>query len=157
MYDGFRLFADDRRDVETTADVPDLTSALALALYRLRRRRESLFSTALFSEPTWDLLLDLLAAEKTGKRVSITSACIAAAAPTTTALRCLKQLEQEGLIYREADATDRRRVYVRLSGDALASMDKLFVDLGRIVAVGSQPKSPSQRNAYQDGSCSLVS
>src|SRR4051812_45502045 len=70
---------------------PDLSS-MAEALYRLRRRRDRLFAGQSFSDPSWDLLLDLFAAEQTGRRVSITSAFLAASTPTTTAVRCLKQL-----------------------------------------------------------------
>jgi DNA-binding MarR family transcriptional regulator len=135
MPQGSALFAEDRRVPASEGATPtaDATTVLAIALYRLRRRRERLFSTQLFSEPTWDLLLDLLAAEKAGKRVSITSACIAAAAPTTTALRCLKQMEREGVVYREADSNDGRRIYVRLSSETISRMEQLFADLGRSV------------------------
>ena len=116
-----------KEETKTQSDV--VVPGIAMALYRLRRRRDRLFASQLFSEPTWDLLLDLLTAEKTGNRVSITSACIAAAAPTTTALRCLKQLEEQGVVYRERDARDGRRIYVRLSREGLAALEGLFEDL----------------------------
>ena len=75
------------------------------------------------------MLLDLFAAEKAGQRVSITSACIAASAPTTTALRCLKQLEENEFLYREFDPSDRRRMYVRLSAETIAKMQSLLGEL----------------------------
>lgn len=104
-------------------------SALALGLYQLRRRRERLFASHLFAEPSWDLLLDLLAAEGRGSRVSITSALIAASAPTTTALRCLKELEARGVILRERDPFDGRRIYLRLSNAAITALEALLDDL----------------------------
>jgi DNA-binding MarR family transcriptional regulator len=104
---------------------------IARALYRLRRRRDRAFAGPLFSEPSWDLMLDLLAAEKSGTKVSVTSACIAAATSTTTALRCLKLLEAQGLVYREPDPADGRRIYVRMSCEAIAAMEGLLNDLGR--------------------------
>jgi len=72
--------------------------------YRNRRSRNALFADeALFGEPAWDLLLDLFIAAKERKRVPVTSACIGAAVPTTTALRWLAVLEERGLVLRVAD------------------------------------------------------
>jgi hypothetical protein len=51
-----------------------------------RRLRERLLPAGLFADPAWDMLLDLYAAEIEEQPVSVTSACIAAAAPATTAL-----------------------------------------------------------------------
>ena len=100
----------------------------ARRLYRDRRSREVLFGDeALFGEPAWDLLLDLFIAAKERKRVPVTSACIGAAVPTTTALRWLSLMEERGLILREADPTDARRIFVRLSADAYAKMVAYFV------------------------------
>ena len=100
----------------------------ARRLYRDRRARGPLFGDEnLFGEPAWDLLLDLFIAAKERKRVPVTSACIGAAVPTTTALRWLTLLEERGLILREADPTDARRIFVRLSADAYARMVSYFV------------------------------
>jgi len=104
------------------------SSSVATGLYQLRRRRERLFASHLFAEPSWDLLLDLLAAEERGKPVSITSALIAASAPTTTALRCLKELEAQGVVFRERDPSDGRRFYVRLSDEAISALETLLDD-----------------------------
>lgn len=132
-----------------SALVHSATSPAAQALYRMRRSRDRLFAEGLFSEPGWDLLLDLFVAEKESKRISITSACIASAAPTTTALRCLKQMERAGLLYREADVKDGRKVYVRLSSGTMERLDKLLSDLCRGVVL----MSSSTTNTYQHGSC----
>ena len=89
----------------------------ARSVYRARRAREALFGDQpdLFADPVWDILLDLFAAQEAGQRVSISSACIAANVPPTTALRWLAILESRGLIVRISDETDRRRAFVRLS------------------------------------------
>ncbi|MEP7222093.1 MAG: MarR family winged helix-turn-helix transcriptional regulator [Novosphingobium sp.] len=100
---------------------------LARAQYRDRRLRGQLFEdAALFGEPAWDLLLDLFIAARERKQVPVTSACIGAAVPTTTALRWLTVLEAQGLVIRENDASDARRVFVRLSSDAYARMTEYF-------------------------------
>jgi DNA-binding MarR family transcriptional regulator len=113
------------RDIVGPSDV----GALAEALYRLRRRRDRSFGGALFSEPSWDLLLELLAAEKSGSHVSIKTACLAAAVPNTTAVRCLRQLERRGVVYRQPDRRDRRRINIRLTEPAASMMETLFGDL----------------------------
>ncbi len=96
--------------------------------YRNRRNRTAVFGDEnLFGEPAWDLLLDLFIAAKERKRVPVTSACIGAAVPTTTALRWLAVLEERGLVLREADPSDARRIFVRLSTEAYARMVAYFV------------------------------
>lgn len=82
---------------------------------RQRRARSRFFSEGLFGEAAWDILLDLYLSEVRGKAVSITSACIAAAVPPTTALRSLKVLENGGLVERQGDPGDGRRIFVRLT------------------------------------------
>ena len=94
--------------------------------YRRRRSRALFFEESLFGEPAWDLLLDLFIAAKERKRVPVTSACIGAAVPTTTALRWLAILEERGLVVREADPTDARRIFVRLTAEAYAKMIAYF-------------------------------
>lgn len=91
-----------------------------------RRRREQFFPDAVFVDPAWDLLLDLFVAGCEGQTVSVSSACIAAEAPVTTALRHLKRLEKQGLIERRSDPADARRYHVQLSSVANARMFSLF-------------------------------
>jgi len=100
---------------------------LANQAYRERRMRDRIFDdTALFGEPAWDILLDLLAAEMTGTRLSVSSACIGSNVPSTTALRWLTILEERGLITRESDVTDRRRAFVRITPDGVRKMKNYF-------------------------------
>ena len=105
---------------------------LARDAYRNRRLRGQFFDDeALFGEPAWDLLLDLFIAAREGKQVPVTSACIGAAVPTTTALRWLAVLETRGLIEREADGRDARRIFVRLSAEADRQMADYFTRIAR--------------------------
>ena len=100
---------------------------LARQTYDDRRRRNKIFhSEELFGEPAWDILLDLFIAAKERRRVSVTSACIGSAVPSTTALRWISILERQGLLTREADPGDARRVYVRLSPAGYEAMLEYF-------------------------------
>lgn len=103
-------------------------AARAIDLYGNRRRRVKLFGADLFGEPAWDILLDLYIATETGKQISVTSACIGAAVPLTTALRWLTMLEARRLIVRENDDRDARRSYVRLSDLGRELMDRYLLD-----------------------------
>jgi DNA-binding MarR family transcriptional regulator len=95
----------------------------ARVVLRNRRLRSRYLPADLFADPAWDILLDLFAADAEGQAVSVTSACVAAAVPVTTAQRWLRELERQGLVQRSQDSGDRRRVLVRISGtgrDAIA-------------------------------------
>ncbi len=100
---------------------------MARASYERRRKRAKIFGDSeLFGEPAWDILLDLYIAQAEDKPVSVSSACIGSAAPPTTGLRWLGVLADHGLVEREHDPDDQRRVLVRLTDKALAAMDEYF-------------------------------
>lgn len=104
----------------------DAVVELARSMYELRRRRDASFAAELFSEPAWDILLYLFVAGAEGRVVSVLAACDGAAAPQTTALRKLRQLEEARLIVRAGDPADARRAYVRLSALACRKMRSLL-------------------------------
>ena len=100
---------------------------LARKTYALRRKRAAIFGKPeLFGEPAWDILLDLYIAQAEGKPVSVSSACIGSASPATTGLRWLGILADEGLVVRENDCDDHRRVLVRLTAAGMAAMERFF-------------------------------
>lgn len=105
---------------------PDLESLrLAVALYALRRKRDSVVARkGLFGEPGWDILLDLYIADRRRTELQVSSVCLDAGVPSTTILRWISRLEQEKLIYRTADASDARRRYVRLTDEGRNMMRK---------------------------------
>ena len=75
------------------------------------------------------MLLDLLQAELAQHRVPVSSLCIAAAVPATTALRWIKSMTDAGLFLRRADPHDGRRVFVELSPGASEGMRRYFGEL----------------------------
>lgn len=98
--------------------LPDRLPVAALEfVYNSRRIRKSVFGADadLFGEPAWDILLDAAIMESRGKSVSVTSACLAADVPSTTALRYVTALEERDFLGRESDPFDNRKKYVRLT------------------------------------------
>ena len=102
------------------------------AIIRARRLRDRYFGGGLFADPAWDMLLDLMAARLERRRVAVSSLCIAAAVPPTTALRWIRTLCDQGLLVRAADAEDGRRVFIELSEDTAADLEALLSSAERI-------------------------
>jgi hypothetical protein len=108
---------------------PDVLLEQVSWLIRVRRGRSRYLPPQLFGEPAWDILLDLLRAELAYERISVSSACIAAAVPPTTGLRWLKALEQHGLVLRQCDLHDARRTFVVLSPDTSKALRHYFLEV----------------------------
>ena len=104
----------------------DIAAECVKWLLRGRQQRASYFAADLFADPAWDIMLDLFEAELEQRRVSISSACIGARVPTTTGLRWLRTLEQNGLVSRREDPLDRRRIFVELTPAASAALRRWF-------------------------------
>lgn len=115
-----------------TAEVPEVSIDTVRTVIRARRLRARYFAEDLFADPAWDMLLDLLQAELAQLRVPVSSLCIAAAVPATTALRWLKSMTEQGLFVRRADPHDARRVFVELAPQTSASMRRYFADVGKL-------------------------
>lgn len=115
------------------APAPDMPAAEEVRrLLRVRRLRDSFFDPALFADPAWDMLLDLMAARLERAQVAVSSLCIAAAVPPTTALRWIKTMTDHGLFERCADPDDGRRIFIRLSDHAMQAMARYFAAAKRI-------------------------
>jgi hypothetical protein len=107
-------------------------AGLVRQIIRARRLRDQYLKGDLFADPAWDMLLDLLAAKLEDRRVAVSSLCIAAAVPPTTALRWIKILCDQGLILRVADPQDGRRVFIELAPDTSAMMERYLRAAQRI-------------------------
>jgi DNA-binding MarR family transcriptional regulator len=114
------------KPVEGGQSSPDVDAEAVRAVIRARRLRSRFFSEELFADPAWDMLLDLLQAEIAQLRVPVSSLCIAAAVPATTALRWIKTMTEQGLFVRRADPHDGRRVFVELAPAASQAMRRYF-------------------------------
>jgi len=99
-------------------------------MIRVRRQREEFFAPSLFADPGWDMLLDLMAAKLEGQPVSVSSLCIAACVPPTTALRWIKSMTDSGIFQRKADDHDGRRIFIELSDASTEAMNGFFAGVG---------------------------
>lgn len=90
---------------------------IAKRIYDWRREREVIIDVELFSEPAWDILLDLFHQKCLGKRVSVTSCCIASNVPSTTALRWISLLVMKGIVVRQPSGSDHRTTYLELTSE----------------------------------------
>ncbi|HET8612524.1 MAG TPA: winged helix DNA-binding protein [Sphingomonas sp.] len=107
--------------------------AMARAILRLRRLRDQHFNSALFADPAWDMLLDLTAARHERRPVAVSSLCIAAAVPATTALRWIGTMTDHGLLARHPDPDDGRRVFIALTERAAGAMAAYCASARRVL------------------------
>lgn len=62
-------------------------------------------------EPTWDMILDLYIADREGRRVDVSSLCLASGVAHTTANRYVNLLVDDELISKIGDADDGHRSF----------------------------------------------
>ena len=120
---------------EPKTQAPQVDADTVRGVIRARRLRSRFFSEELFADPAWDMLLDLLQAEIAQLRVPVSSLCIAAAVPATTALRWIKTMTEQGLFVRRADPHDGRRVFVELAPTASHAMRRYFAEVAKPAVV----------------------
>ncbi len=85
---------------------------------KLRANRGIIANGYLLSDPAWDMLLDLFVAHIAGRQISVSSACIASRRPQTTSLRYIDRMVQQGLLRRDKDPHDQRRVHLHITEKA---------------------------------------
>jgi len=111
-----------------------IDAAYVRAIIRGRRLRDNYFAADLFADPAWDMLLDLTAARLEQRDVAVSSLCIAAAVPPTTALRWIRTLIEAGLFVRMHDPDDGRRAFIALSNPAAEAMMAYLAAARRIAS-----------------------
>lgn len=92
-------------------------ASFARQILAARGRIGNFIDADLFADPARDILLDLFVAGEEGRRISISSCCIAASVPPTTALRWIGMLKKRKLIQESVDPADGRRKWLSLTPD----------------------------------------
>lgn len=93
----------------------------------IRRERSELFGRGLFSDPAWDILLQLCAARHRGRRLTLDE--ISADVPRSTLARWVAVLEQRGLVCREVDGGECAVTLLSLSPSGAFRMSELLARL----------------------------
>ncbi len=115
----------DALDAKSAATLPEAdpgrgVSNLGMAegILASRRLRDDLFGAEMFADPAWDMLLHLFVSGEQGNLVPVSSLCAASAVPQSTALRWIDTLANAGLLDRQLDSKDGRRILVGLTTEA---------------------------------------
>jgi DNA-binding MarR family transcriptional regulator len=101
-------------------------AAVARGLLDTRRRRDEAFGAGLFSDPAWDMLLNLYAAEAEGQNLSMSQLCAVSRVPQTTAQRWIDCLAEAKVVVRGSDTRDARRTMISLSPEARDRIELLL-------------------------------
>lgn len=101
---------------------------LIMRLMRVQSLREKFLAPGLFSDPCWEILLDVLVNQLAGRPVSASSVYLATGVSATTAMRRLQDLESAGLLRRYSDPHDQRRVLVEVTEGAAKRVAR-YLDL----------------------------
>lgn len=106
-----------------------------LGLDHLRRPRQPLAPLGDLDDVAWELLLELLRAEKAGQRISVSGLSISIEhISPTTALRRIRELVKVGHIIRNPDPMDARRDFVTLSPESLAALEQYLGQVAKELA-----------------------
>jgi DNA-binding MarR family transcriptional regulator len=124
----------------------DDLASFARHLLWSRRHRERRIPEIDFGEPAWDMMLDLYVSHVERRPLSVSDLCLSAGVPTTTAMRRIRAMIEEGHLVNERDEQDRRRVHIRLSIGLVAKMEALLSEMRRkSICVTRDPAQEPER------------
>jgi DNA-binding MarR family transcriptional regulator len=100
-----------------------------------RGDRKRVFNARLFSDPAWEMLLELYVASLGQRLLAFGRLADRAGVAPTTALRWVQTLENEGLVHRQSDQLDSRRVLLELTEAGRNAMDAYFDNVAADTAI----------------------
>ena len=100
---------------------------------RAHERRGDFLDPELFTDPAFNILLDLALARLENKSLAVSSACVAAGVPMSTALRHIRILVEKGYARRWQDPNDRRRDLLMIEDRAMKGVTDYLTALWRRV------------------------
>ena len=102
---------------------PQVTEAQIQSILRVRRERSAIFGEGLFSEPAWDILLELFAAQLGNRTLGL--ADLTRIAPQSTLARWVSALEERGLVVCDGPLQPHR-MRIALSRDCAAKLARFL-------------------------------
>ena len=112
------------------------------ALLSARDEQSEIWPSGTFRDYAWFMVLDLYLSSLRGRRISVSSLCLASGGTQTTSLRRIYDLVRLGVIQREQDTRDRRRSYLVLSNDAVAHLQAMLDRMHLASVPASAPPPP---------------
>lgn len=103
----------------------ELTEEHILLILAVRRGREDVFGRDLFSDPAWDVLLELYAAKLADRRATASELAAAIDAPQSTTARWIAALADRGLVAPEREPREPGRLWISLTSEGAARMKRL--------------------------------
>jgi DNA-binding MarR family transcriptional regulator len=91
----------------------------------MRRARDEVLGDNLFSDPAWDILLELYAAKLGGRSMSAPELASATQTPFSTTARWIAALKDRGLVESIVDPVDAARLCVSLSAEGSSQMEHI--------------------------------
>lgn len=135
-------FTQDRRPVELS------TWLMARELIHHRRQRRRFFSTGVFGEPAWEMLLALIAQTPGEKAMTFEKLIASVEVPASVGKRWIEYLEGEGLLVRQSVGADDSASLISLTPEAEARL------ISYIESIDAQPswhsELESRRTKLQD-------
>lgn len=113
------------------APVPGAELRTLQVLAELDECRARSFGGLVELDASWSMLTELLRARLLGRRISVTSLCLASKSPITTALRRIDKLRHAGLLTYVPDPRDGRRKYIDLTADGAARVQEVVQSIAR--------------------------
>ena len=107
------------------AGQPAVFAPLCRSIITARAMLAEMFGP-LCSDPGSEMLLDLYWRDSQGLKTSLTSLWLASKASEMTARGCLAVMEEQAIVERIPDPTDKRRTHVRLTVAGREKMDACF-------------------------------
>jgi len=96
------------------------------SLLQVRRTRDQYFGGAPFSEPAWDIMLELMLARIDGREMRVSELAASAAFPAGVMNGHLDALEQARLIDRFDNTENQNDHFIALSSEAARRMAELY-------------------------------
>ena len=94
------------------------------SILEARRATSRAFGRELFSDPAWDIMLELLAADLRGSRLRISD--VQAIAPKSTLDRWVTALRDRGLVKSYPDAEDLADPWIELTPESAAKLREIL-------------------------------
>lgn len=97
-----------------------VTEDQVLSILELRRKRSATFGEALFSDPAWDILLEVFAAKLGRRRISLSD--LSPIAPPSTLARWTAALLERGILVCNLSILRPDQMWIELTPDWAAKM-----------------------------------